>query len=149
MARKKETIEIKNKETHPIDYSIDILKDLDMLKRLCKYLEKGLSLDKACGMLYIDTDYINSCMELGKDAVKNRETNDYSRLYLNITRAISKPQETSLEKILASDSWKAHAWFLEKRYPKEFGGAQSDTNMPTINISMDIPKLDDKEKEEE
>lgn len=138
-----------NKEYKPIDYSIDILTDEKALKQLCGYLEKGVSLEKSCDLLYIDINYVNSCLELGKDAIKNKETNKYSTFYLKINRAMAKPQEKSLEKILNNDSWKAHAWFLEKRYPKEFGGNQDNNNMPTINISMDIPKASNEEEKED
>ena len=42
-----------------------------------------------------------------------------------VRKAVAKGARASLDKVLESDDWRAHAWFLERTHPEDFGQRQT------------------------
>ena len=122
----------------------------EMIDRICEFLADGINIVTTCGLVGIDESTFSRWRNRGEQAIKKHgdDPDDipdgevvFCRFCKRIKRARAKAKATSLKAIRdAGDkgSWKAHAWFLERSFSKEFS-KKSEVDITTDGKSLTDP----------
>ncbi|MEI8060779.1 MAG: transposase [Candidatus Berkelbacteria bacterium] len=86
-------------------------------KQILEYLKNGLTAKDACFAVGISEETFYTW---------KKEKPEFSEL---IERELATFKLTCIRAINDAKDWKAHAWWLERRYPKEFSPKHIDINI--------------------
>lgn len=109
----------RNKKTEkPLGYSPKKLTP-KLIKKMSALVQNGAKLKDACSLLKISESTYYKWLEEAED----EENTDplLQEFSLEMKHAEAKNKQFNIVKIQKDKSWRAAAWWLEKKYPDEFG----------------------------
>jgi len=105
----------------------------DVIERLIDAVSKGASYILACNYAGISPVTFNKWMKKGEEQLEDYDDgiiekgDEFLEFYMSIRAAegeAAKGWLTIIDQAATNGDWKAAAWKLEKRYPKEYGKQQ-------------------------
>lgn len=117
--------------------------DLDRVKNFAEYIKIGCSIKGACGSFGISESYFYRIIRDAEKHIEEGKTDTPEvQFYHIIKKAECEFETTNLDiiKSHAVDDWRAAAWLLERRRPKEYVVRQ-DLQLSTpdkIIVNMDV-----------
>lgn len=96
----------------------------ELQERICNHLRAGCYRNITCDLVGIDVSTLNDWEKKGREGDP-----DYIGFSLAIKKAGAHPFDVALAAIFGAidkGDWKAAAWFLERRRPKEWGIRSGD-----------------------
>lgn len=114
----------------------------ELIENLCKCISNGLNNKDACAMCGVTEDTFYKWLREAKD--NNKVTNKGIKVKLaeSLKKAEAKFKAFHLGNITksASGDWKASAWILERKFPKEFARIDRNAVMLSADDGM-LPKV--------
>jgi len=90
--------------------------DYDLEKRICECIAQGLTIIDSCGLCDIDAATLYRWKERGESEPESR----YGEFQRACEKAELECKKVWIAKVAASDDWRAHAFLLKAKYPKEY-----------------------------
>jgi len=126
----------------------------ELQKQICDLIKRGNYTKTACLAVGIDESCYYKWIKRGEEA----KTGIYFQFVQSIKRVQEEAKVRYLERIReAADNgnWTAAAWFLERKYPDEWGkkekhtleGKMEQKHSGKIDLNIDLRKLSDAELE--
>lgn len=104
----------------------------EVQRELLRSLSMGNFLSTACRVAGISRptlDYWRKKLEEGAD-----DAQVFARFFADFDHVISKAEDDSVAVIKRSTDWRAHAWFLPRRYPKKWGHLRDGDGNPPLEV---------------
>lgn len=108
----------------------------------------GSSYKDACAFAGVSYRAFAEWMNKGRRDIENNKKSPYAQLVQDIEKARSDAYVNALSKIVEAyenGTWQAAAWFLERKYPEQFGKSRvevSGVDGNAIVVSYEIAKKD-------
>lgn len=105
-----------------------------VIEDICKAIGNGLTNKDACALCGIPEDTFYSWL---RDAEKGTRNKDHLKQKIKLAQSVKKAESAfkayHLKNIIKSsnDDWKASAWMLERKFPKEY--AKVDRNAVVLS----------------
>lgn len=114
----------------------------ELVEPLCEYLEEGMGFKEACALVGVAGTTVRKWVNAGqKDLAANRATDNAEFAY-RVTQAMAEAKRLRIDALNRAAEhpafWAAAAWWLERRYPQEFG-RQDRVNM-SINGNLQLSR---------
>lgn len=95
----------------------------EVQERICDALRKGCTRRAAAAYAGISEDTLYNWIARGEGRAKSPPREEFTRFSEAVKRAESEAEKRYTEIIYraADETWQAAAWWLERRYPKEWG----------------------------
>jgi hypothetical protein len=93
------------------------------VEKLKNALVAGSKIEGACTYAGIDSSTYQKWKARAKKDMDEGKTTEYVHFFMDITRAIdmARPRLEMIVSKAAEEDWKAAAWMLERRHPKDYG----------------------------
>jgi len=97
--------------------------DLEMKAAIIKCIRAGLSYRRTCDFVGIHEDSFITWRQRGEKELEEEQVSIYTELFGEVKRAESEAIIMRLKNIndASKEHWQAAAWFLERKYPDEWG----------------------------
>lgn len=106
----------------------------EVIDNICKAIGNGLTNKDACALCGIPEDTFYSWL---RDAEKGTRNKDHLKQKIKLAQSVKRAESTfkafHLKNIIKSsnEDWKASAWMLERKFPKEY--AKVDRNAVVLS----------------
>jgi len=132
----------------------------ELVKDFCKVIEEGNTFKTACGIVgidestfykwkkfYVELEKGRSYDEVKEELKININTQMLSDFFKSIKKseAEAKRRNVLIIQTKAKENWQASAWWLERRYPDEYGRRDRvDANITTESYAEKIRRIRNK-----
>lgn len=92
---------------------------------LIQYIRDGMFIREAAAMIGVRYQTVYTWLRQGRKDIDDELDTVFAHLYVGVQMALAEAKHDSVTAIRRAGQnpqfWMAHAWYLERRYPQEFG----------------------------
>jgi transposase len=103
----------------------EIEKNPEIADEICQYLRDGTTVADACALVGVPKRTFHTWMTNGKKDLRAGEQTAFAMFAVEVEGAMAEAKHQAVSAVLRAAEnpafWQAGAWFLERRYPDEYG----------------------------